>query len=113
MGLEFAICTQCGESHALQANGRQSIHTTAAGERCAPPAPQPQRKPKRDRDDRPTARQRQAFEDDELQAAFEVSRTQPRRRGTDAPDKLDRRIYATERAEVLRGGLPTLGRRPR
>jgi hypothetical protein len=60
VGLEFAICTQCGESHALQANGRQSIHTTAAGERCAPPAPQP----KCDRDDRPSARQRQAFEDD-------------------------------------------------
>ena len=104
MGLEFAICKQCGESHALQANGRQSIHTTAAGERCAPPAPQPQQR---------RAAPGRRDDDDDLQAAFEVSRTQPPRRGTDAPDKLDRRIYATERAEVLRGGLPTLGHRPR
>ncbi|WP_426737465.1 hypothetical protein [Plantibacter sp. 2H11-2] len=106
MALEFAICAQCDESHARQANGRMSIHTTATGERCAPLAQPPKRStPRR----APTPARRD--DDDELQAAFEVSRTQPRRRGTDAPDRLDRRIYATERAEVLRGGLPILSRR--
>lgn len=104
VGPEFAICKQCGESHALQANGRQSIHTTASGERCAPPEPTPQSRPA-------PATQREG--DDELQAASEVGGTQPRKSGTDAPDRLDRRIYATEGAEVLRGGLPTLGRRTR
>lgn len=108
MALEFAICTQCNESHARQANGRMSIHTTAVGERCAPPAPPPKRPASPRRDVAPVR-----DDDDELQAAFEVSRTQPRRRGTDAPDRLDRRIYATERAEVLRGGLPTHGRHAR
>ncbi|MDD9153980.1 hypothetical protein PUY80_15525 [Plantibacter flavus] len=107
MPLEFAICGQCNESHARQANGRMSIHTTAAGERCAPAASTPRRATPQRREPAPTRRD----DDDELQAAFEVSRTQPRRRGSDAPDRLDRRIYATERAEVLRGGLPTLGRR--
>lgn len=107
MALEFAICGQCDESHARQANGRMSIHTTATGERCAPPARPPKRPVPQRRDPSPDRRD----DDEELQAAFEVSRTQSRRRGTDAPDRLDRRIYATERAEVLRGGLPTLGRR--
>jgi len=106
MALEFAVCAQRDESHARQANGRMSIHATATGERCAPPAQPPKRSTPR-RESTPARRD----DDDELQAAFEVSRTQPRTRGTDAPDRLDRRIYATERAEVLRGGLPTLGRR--
>jgi hypothetical protein len=39
VSLKFGVCSACDERHAVQRNGLMSMHPTAAGERCADPAP--------------------------------------------------------------------------
>jgi hypothetical protein len=131
MALSFAICVVCDERHVLQPSGLMSIHSTAAGERCAgsqppaPPQPAELREPhpapvvERRAPGRPTRldstkeQRRAALIDktyEELQEAFDVAREHKLNpRGTLGPTPFDRRIYATE-VKVVRGGLPTLGR---
>lgn len=106
MALQFAECAQCHETHAVRANGEMSIHTTAAGDRCAPPVrvqPQANRTIER--------RIEEPAEPDELAEAFAVvgERKKPSQRDTPAP--FDRGIYVIDRAQKVSGGLPTHGRR--
>lgn len=126
MSLRFAECAQCHETHAVRANGLMSIHQTAAGARCAPPAPadpparpraaraaEPERRPsRRERADAEWEKRRRAAGplDDELEAAFAVAGERKKPSQRDQPAAFDRRIYAVGGAHVVRGGLPTLGR---
>lgn len=119
MGLAFEICGACAERHAVQRNGRMSIHTTALGGRCEGPTfPEPvihQRpaapRPVRKKPARPEEKQWERCDDPELEAAFDFVHEEKVRRRHAGP--LDRRIYATDDVHTVRGGLPTLSRRSR
>jgi len=106
MALEFEVCSECDERHALRPDGNgMAIHNTANGVRCPGPktvarpqrtaqAPKPKDKPKLN---------------PELQAAFDATRERRWKPASDAPS--DRRIYVTTPQHQVPGGLPTLGRR--
>jgi hypothetical protein len=116
--LQFRDCSVCHESHALQVGGAMSIHTNAQGERCEEPSkvPAPPRRdvtPRREVPPRrilgaPVSRPR----DEELEEAFRIARDGKKARmAGDKSKGFDRRIYITEGAYKISGGLPTHGRR--
>lgn len=108
MALIFEDCTRCEERHALQSNGRMSIHTTEQGDRCAPPAPVESADvsaPAKKLD--PPAHH---DVDEELAAAFALAAERKKSSQRELPTRFNRGVYVTSGAHQVRGGLPTLGR---
>jgi hypothetical protein len=111
MTLESAICSVCQESHLRQANGLMSIHTNAAGERCAGSPPKgtgsmPPRAEPRQRDEPGAER------DPERQAAYDAAvGTRRDRYGRESAGPFDRRIYMNEHSQKVNGGSPGSGKK--
>lgn len=129
-GLEFAICSQCAERHALW-RGAMSVHTTAAGDRCAPAkAVRPQRpSPQRPAAPEPLVKltrvqvsalnpyERAVYDlkvaEEKERARAARNRAKPLHGIRRATQPLDRAIYQVDGAYPVSGGLPTLGKRSR
>lgn len=130
---ESAVCPVCTESHLTLSPGRMSIHDNRDGERCEGSAPvQPaQRRQASQRpeapDNRTDARRRRDEREARTRANFRIERPVPyeeaiklsawdfaalERKGLIIqPRSQSRTQYVADKYEVVRGGLPTHGRR--
>lgn len=117
MGLQWAVCSVCGERKPLQKSGAMCIHVDSDSVRCLgsglATTPEADAAPRPDRSGRVKYKRGQITPSDVLETEMQAAFAAVKRKGrTDPPadGPMDRRIYAVKGAHIVSGGLPTHGR---